>query len=150
MSILYPKKTEKDLYLRLVKQCENYMIKFEDDLNIKEYDLIIDSIFGFSFKGEIRFPFDKIINSLNELKKEEKLIKIASVDIPSGWDVEKGNINNTFTPDLLISLTLPKLGVEKYSGIHYLGGRFVPGKLYNKLGLQQPKYQGSNLILKLH
>ena len=26
-----------------------------------DYDLIVDGIFGFSFNGEIRSPFDKII-----------------------------------------------------------------------------------------
>lgn len=63
IEILYPKQTEKELYLRLIKQCENYTIKFisDSDLDLGQYDLIIDSIFGFSFKGDIRQPFDKII-----------------------------------------------------------------------------------------
>ena len=29
--------------------------------NVKEHDLILDGIFGFSFKGEIRPPFDQVI-----------------------------------------------------------------------------------------
>lgn len=33
---------------------------------------------------------------LAELKRTDKFI--ISVDIPSGWDVEKGNIDDTFTP----------------------------------------------------
>ena len=64
VDILYPKKTDKDLYLRLFTQCERYSIKFVDIdvINyLNKYDLVIDSIFGFSFKGEIRQPFDKII-----------------------------------------------------------------------------------------
>ncbi len=64
VDILYPKKTDKELYLRLIQQCENYSIKFvENDVieKLNEYDLIIDSIFGFSFKGDVRPPFDKII-----------------------------------------------------------------------------------------
>jgi NAD(P)H-hydrate epimerase len=55
---------EKDLYLRLIQQCERYSIKFVNiDVidNLNDYDLILDSIFGFSFKGEVRSPFDKII-----------------------------------------------------------------------------------------
>ena len=74
-------------------------------------------------------------------------VKIASVDIPSGWDIEKGNVNNTFTPDLLISLTLPKLCSLDFKGIHYLGGRFVPPSLYQKLNIIfQPLYEGSEMI----
>jgi NAD(P)H-hydrate epimerase len=64
VDILYPKKMEKDLYLRLIQQCERYSIKFVNiDVidNLNDYDLILDSIFGFSFKGEVRSPFDKII-----------------------------------------------------------------------------------------
>jgi NAD(P)H-hydrate epimerase len=47
-----------------MKQCEKYSINFVDEKvieNLDSYDLIIDSIFGFSFKGDIRPPFDKII-----------------------------------------------------------------------------------------
>ena len=75
VDILYPKKTEKDFYLKLIKQCERYSINFvESDVvdSLSNYDLIIDSIFGFSFKGDIRQPFDKIIkvskkNNFNRL-----------------------------------------------------------------------------------
>ncbi len=144
MEILYPKKTEKDLYLRLVRQCEKYSIEFQNEEVIDkfdEYDLVLDSIFGFSFKGEIRAPFDKIISALNSTKS-----KIASVDIPSGWDVDLGNIKNTFTPDMLISLTLPKICSRDYQGLHYLGGRFVPSHLYQKFNLSAPVYSNSDMI----
>ena len=48
--------------------------------------MVVDSIFGFSFKPPIRAPFDHIINSLTQLKD----LPVISVDIPSGWDLEKG------------------------------------------------------------
>jgi len=81
-------------------------------------------------------------------------LPILSVDIPSGWHVEDGpqvspltpftenahrqplytqeddqgksETIDTFTPDALISLTVPKLGVREFKGQHWLGGRFVP------------------------
>lgn len=49
-----------------------------------------------------------------------------SVDIPSGWDVDQGNINDTLDPVMLISLSAPKKSAEFHKGAHYLGGRFVP------------------------
>ena len=52
------------------------------------FQIIIDAIFGFSFKPPIRSPYDYIINELKLTK-----IPILSVDIPSGWDVEKGFSN---------------------------------------------------------
>ncbi|CAG8767928.1 17202_t:CDS:2, partial [Cetraspora pellucida] len=76
----------------------------------------------FSFSGEIRAPFDQVIQMLKETN-----LPIASIDIPSAWDVEKGNINGRgFTPAMLISLTSPKLCAKQYNGIHFIGGRFVP------------------------
>jgi NAD(P)H-hydrate epimerase len=86
---------------------------------------------------------------------------IGCIDIPSGWDVEKGNIQNVFTPDLLISLTLPKLCAKHFKGMHYLGGRFIPPyDLYHielnhfrvileKYDVQIPPYTGSNQFILL-
>jgi NAD(P)H-hydrate epimerase len=52
---------------------------------------------------------------------------IVSVDIPSGWDVEKGPLTaDSLNPSILISLTAPKLGSKEFKGKHFLGGRFVP------------------------
>ena len=46
-----------------------------DDL----YDLVVDAIFGFSFKGDVREPFRSVLSVLNGLT-----VPIASIDIPSG------------------------------------------------------------------
>lgn len=43
------------------------------------YDLVVDAIFGFSFKGEVREPFRSILSILDGLT-----VPIASIDIPSG------------------------------------------------------------------
>ena len=123
--IYYPKRTDKEIYKDLVSQCENFKIDFLDELpetlSKSEYDIILDCIFGFSFKGDIRKPFDTIVAKIGESD-----IPVVSIDIPSGWHVEDGNTNDTFTPDVLISLTAPKKCAESFTGIHYCGGRFVP------------------------
>lgn len=85
-------------------------------------DVILDAIFGFSFKGPVRAPFDDVLPLISSSKKP-----IVSVDIPSGWDVEKGNEARVgIVPDVLVSLTAPKEGVRSFKGRHFLGGRFVP------------------------
>ena len=84
-------------------------------------DVILDAIFGFSFKPPIRAPFDSALSLIEESK-----LPIVSVDIPSGWDVEQGNESGRgINPDVLISLTAPKEGVRRFTGRHFLGGRFV-------------------------
>ena len=97
-------------------------------------DVILDAIFGFSFQPPVRAPFDVVLPLLAKLAKSG--LPIVSVDIPSGWDVEKGKITvdvaegggkpfEGLDPDVLISLTAPKLGVKNFKGRHFLGGRFV-------------------------
>lgn len=89
---------------------------------ISSSDVILDAIFGFSFKGPVRAPFDSALPLLSSSK-----LPIVSVDIPSGWDVEQGNAEGVgLEPDVLVSLTAPKEGVRTYRGRHFLGGRFVP------------------------
>jgi len=88
--------------------------------------MIVDAIFGFSFKPPIRKPYDIIIESFINLN-----VPIFSIDIPSGWDVENGNTVNIYEPNYLISLGLPKKCVKNFKGKHYLGGRFIPD-LYMK------------------
>ena len=51
------------------------------------YDLILDGIFGFSFSGSIRPPFDHIVGTLQKCETP-----IVSIDIPSGWHVENGTL----------------------------------------------------------
>ena len=48
------------------------------DIDTK-YSFIVDAIFGFSFKGNIREPFGTIINTLKDVKAP-----LCSVDVPSG------------------------------------------------------------------
>ena len=121
-------------------------------------DVILDAIFGFSFKPPVRAPFDEVLPLLTQSR-----LPIVSVDIPSGWDVESGRPSDplpgsngssekkvdALDPDVLISLTAPKEGVREYRGRHFLGGRFVPKSLDEKFGLNLPEYPGADLIVGL-
>jgi NAD(P)H-hydrate epimerase len=85
-------------------------------------DVVLDAIFGFSFKPPVRAPFDVALPLIARAG-----LPIVSVDIPSGWDVERGDAAELgLHPDVLVSLTAPKEGVRKFTGRHFLGGRFVP------------------------
>lgn len=104
---------------------------------------------GFSFKPPVRAPFGTV---LDQFKKTSK--PILSVDIPSGWDVEKGNPGDGFEPgadacptttilsqgdrcptaeltrvgyfctDAILSLTAPKIGVKAFAEA---GGKHLLG-----------------------
>lgn len=131
--IVYPKRNTEQRFRNLVVQCQDLDIPFvEYDVafNLPErsrYRCIVDAIFGFSFQGRPRAPFDRVIRELNQLE-----IPICAVDIPSGWDIEHGNVHktglNARASMVLVSLTAPKIATVKYfqGAKHYLGGRFVP------------------------
>jgi len=152
-TIYMPKPGSKDIYKRLKQQCDNMKIhtippeESNDALPkaLKTSDVILDAIFGFFFKGPIRPPFDVALKRISDSK-----LPIVSVDIPSGWDVEKGNIEGVgLEPNVLLSLTAPKEGVRSFAGRHFLGGRFVPQSLEEKFELNLPPYPGFDQIVEL-
>lgn len=71
-----------------MNQCEKLQLPFLPSLPPPaqidaDYQVVVDAIFGFSFKGaSVRPPFDQVLRSLQQVK-----VPIASVDIPSGEGV---------------------------------------------------------------
>ncbi|KAF8322622.1 YjeF N-terminal domain-like protein [Clavulina sp. PMI_390] len=166
-TLYMPKPGSKEIYQRLHTQCNNLSIPTlpispPSVTEVKSsYDVILDAIFGFSFHPPVRSPFDTVLPILSASG-----LPIVSVDIPSGWDVEKGPIELTkkseegteqkldssfkwLEPDVLISLTAPKEGVRTFAGRHFLGGRFIPWKMQEKFELNLPSYPGSEQIVEL-
>ena len=111
-----------------------------------EYDVVLDAIFGFSFTGAVRAPFDAILPAISASG-----LPIVSVDIPSGWDVEHGppDTSDSIQPDVLISLTMPKACARHHTGAHYLGGRFVPRCIAEKFDFVQPTFPGTEQVVRL-
>nr|XP_015192121.1 PREDICTED: NAD(P)H-hydrate epimerase [Lepisosteus oculatus] len=149
-AIVYPKRPSKPLFESLTVQCEKMGLRFlpevpaEPELIDEAYNLVVDAIFGFSFKGAVREPFGGILSTLKKVT-----VPIASIDIPSGWDVEKGNPDG-LQPDMLISLTAPKKAAQLFRGrYHYLGGRFVPQALESKYQLNLPEYPSTDCVRRL-
>lgn len=123
-SICYPKMGKTPLFANLVKQCQDLDIPFLDvdtvlQSGLQSYSLVVDSLFGFSFKGPPAEPYRSLIAAM-----AASPAPVLSVDVPSGWHVEDGDTFSTgFTPAAVISLTLPKLCMSGYQGVHYVGGR---------------------------
>ncbi|CDO71433.1 hypothetical protein BN946_scf184909.g27 [Trametes cinnabarina] len=108
-------------------------------------DVILDAIFGFSFKPPVRAPFDAALPLIAQAG-----LPIVSVDVPSGWNVDLGKVDDlALNPDVLVSLTAPKEGVRQFKGRHFLGGRFVPKILEEKYQLNLPEYPGISQIVEL-
>lgn len=69
------------------------------------YNLVIDAIFGFSFKGAVREPFGSILDVL-----KKTTVPIASIDIPSGQSSSNMDfpIKKNVLPTMLMNLNLLK------------------------------------------
>jgi NAD(P)H-hydrate epimerase len=116
--IYFPDKRPK--FPGLIMQCENLNIPTLSALpSLDDYDLVIDAVFGFSFKGPLRSEYRPAISAMAASRSP-----VLAVDIPSGWDVEKGDVFETgFRPAAVVSLTAPKMCLSDYTGLHYVGGR---------------------------
>ncbi|KAF4361681.1 hypothetical protein G4B88_008185 [Cannabis sativa] len=158
--ICYPKRTPKPLYDGLVTQLESLSVPFisVEDLPLdlsEDFDIIVDAMFGFSYHGSPRPPFDGLVQMLVSLRNydgtRQKTPAIVSVDIPSGWHVEEGDIGGEgIKPDMLVSLTAPKLCAKQFSGPHhFLGGRFVPPLIAEKYKLHLPSYSGTSMCVRI-
>lgn len=122
-SILYPKPGKGSIFGNLLKQATDLEIPIlqtaPNSTELNNFNVVIDAIFGFSFKGPATEPFASIINLL-----AASAVPVVSVDVPSGWNVNDGDTYNTgFKPHAVISLTVPKQCMRGYDGIHYVGGR---------------------------
>ncbi|XP_018027586.1 NAD(P)H-hydrate epimerase isoform X2 [Hyalella azteca] len=120
-TVYYPKRTDKPLFDNLVRQCQMYDIVVSEELPTLleidgEFQLVVDAVFGFSFKPPVRALFLPVIEALSRTK-----VPVVSVDIPSGWDVEAGPPTEGFAiaPQMLISLTAPKLCARSFRGRHH-------------------------------
>ncbi|KAK8176512.1 apolipo protein A-I binding protein-like protein [Phyllosticta citribraziliensis] len=149
-TIYFPKQSKNELYARLRKQLEDLSVPFTNDFDaaLGASDLIVDAIFGFSFSGEVREPFPRVIEALRDTK-----VPVLAVDAPSSWDIESGppkdGPGKGFMPGALISLTAPKPLVKHFRGRHFLGGRFLSASVAEKYGLDIPPYQGIDQVVEV-
>ncbi|CAL5332707.1 unnamed protein product [Camellia sinensis] len=156
LSVCYPKRAPKPLYDGLVTQCVPFLSVEDLSMDLSnDFDILVDAMFGFSFRGTPRPPFDVLIQRPISIQNHHRMHQespiVVSIDIPSGWHVEEGDINGEgIKPDMLVSLTAPKLCAKRFCGPHhFLGGRFVPPSIVGKYKLQLPPYPGTFMCVRI-
>ena len=149
-TLYFPKQGKAEIYARLRKQLEQLKVPFTDDFQsaVNKSDYIVDAIFGFSFRGEVREPFPAVVKLLAESK-----VPVLAVDAPSSWNIEDGPPDDgpgkDYQPHALISLTAPKPLTKWFKGRHFVGGRFVGKDIAEKYGFDIPPYKGSEQVVEL-
>ena len=141
-TVVYPTLgTNTPLFSKLVQQCQELGVAIAPEFNehdVGEHQVILDSVFGFDFQGDrgVRAPYDRMLRCMRDT-----LVPVVSVDVPSGWDVEQGDVYGlgVAQPSAVVSLTAPKVFAQtqlKTGTRHYLGGRFVPPGVAKDYGVE--------------
>lgn len=159
LQVCYPNCAPNPLYMGGVTQLESLSVPFLSieslPPELPNFDILIDAIFGFSFQGNPGPPYDGLVENLVSLSEQDqtrqKTPVVVSVDVPSGWHVEDGEISGKgMKPHMLVSLIAPKLCAKRFSGAHhFLGGRFIPPSIMHDYELQLPPYPGTSMCVPI-
>lgn len=109
-------------YKELVKTSVKPEFVKEEDIPgipqaLKKADLIIDAIFGFGFRGEIKGTISKVTQAINQAA-----CPVLSVDIPSGLEADTGRVSSgCIKASKTATFTCPKVGMEIYPGLDFCG-----------------------------
>ncbi len=94
-----------------------YGQKITDKMPKREYDIIIDAVFGIGLNRKVEGIYREVITDINQRAG----IKIA-VDIPSGLDADNGRILGVCVKaDITVTFAFKKRGMILYPGAEYCG-----------------------------
>lgn len=110
---------------------KNLGISLYNNVNIKEYTIIIDGLFGIGLNQAVRGQF---LDYINEVNKEEKTV--FSVDIPSGISASNGKVlGQAIKANYTITFGYNKIGLILYPGCDYAGQVIVADIGFPKINL---------------
>ncbi len=119
--------------------------------DIEDAEIIVDAMMGTGIKGEVRPPFQRIINFVNENHEGKTIV---AVDIPSGLNSETGKVEGAVVKATkTITFVLPKKGFFLQEGPKYIGewkavDISVPPSLIERLQLKLPEIITPALVKK--
>ncbi|MCR5461646.1 MAG: NAD(P)H-hydrate dehydratase [bacterium] len=95
---------------------KNEVIYIDESYDFKDFDIIVDCIFGTGFNREVEEPYKSIINNINKSKAF-----IISCDIPSGLNGTTGIAKTCIKATLTISIGFIKYGLLLNDAKNYTG-----------------------------
>lgn len=97
------------LYCRVVEKMKLPMLLWREcmPVDVENVGLVVDALLGTGLSGDLRLPYPDIIDCLNS-----RLLKVLSVDIPSGLDSDTGEIiTSAVKATKTVTFALPKKGL---------------------------------------
>lgn len=96
---------------------EKYGCLVQDKMEDREYDIIVDALFGIGLAREVKGIYEEGIRMINE-----KQSFVCAIDIPSGIHADTGEIMNAAVKaDITVTFGFEKLGHVLYPGCEYAG-----------------------------
>lgn len=96
---------------------EKYGCPLQDKIGNKEYDIMVDALFGIGLSRNPEGRFEEAVKTINESQAF-----VCSVDIPSGIHTDSGEIMGVaIKADLTVTFAFKKLGHVRYPGCGYCG-----------------------------
>lgn len=100
-----------------IKIIEKYGYALQSKIEDKEYDIIVDALFGIGLSRELEGKFAETVCKINESGAF-----ICSIDIPSGVHTDSGQVmGEAVNADLTVTFGWKKLGHVFYPGNSYSG-----------------------------
>ena len=88
-----------------------------DKVDLSDFDVAVDAIFGTGFRGE--YP-EKVIEIADQLNRSD--IKVVAVDVPIGVNADSGECEPyALRADVTVVLSYPKIGTLSYPAREYVG-----------------------------
>lgn len=112
-----------DAKINFEKLRSSLIVPFEQFITTKaiKADVIIDAMFGTSFKGELSGNYLEAVRWCNNHKAQK-----VAVDIPSGLNGETGEVlTDAFRADMTVTFSNPKLGFYRRNAKDFTGNVIV-------------------------
>ena len=129
-------------YYEICKKLPINILKSIEELeqNLPKYNLVIDALLGFNFKGELREPYKEIVKILNSSKKS-----ILSLDIPTGIDCDEGEVGESIRAQNILFMGCAKLGCYELEVKQFLADIGAPKQVYEKFEIDASQLFSKNI-----
>ena len=109
-------------------------------------NLVVDALIGYSLKGAPRGCSAELISQCNR-----KAALVLALDVPSGLNATTGESPGVMIrADRILTLALPKTGLDRTTGSIYLADIGIPPEVYQHLDLSIPAMFAQRYWIRLH
>jgi NAD(P)H-hydrate epimerase len=117
----------------------------ELDQRIKDAEIVIDALIGYSLRGPPKGRTAELITMANE-----NASRILSLDLPSGVNATTGGTPGAaIKPERTLTLALPKTGLRYVEGELYLADIGIPPEVYHLLDIHFDPFFGDQYWIPL-